>query len=254
MLLKGKKALILGVANNKSIAYGVASSFKKHGAELAFSYVGDAIKKRVLPINEELGGAFTFACDVCDDAQISSAVNVVKQHWGNIDILVHSIAFAQREDLQGRFMDTSRDGFKVAMDVSVYSLPAICRAFEPLMSPGASVLTMTYYGSQRVIPSYNVMGVAKAALEASVRYLAMDLGEKHVRINAISAGPIKTLAASAVSSLKHIFTHIEERSPLHQNVTTHDVGDTATYLASDLSRAVTGQIVYVDNGYNIIGI
>ncbi len=254
MLLKGKKALILGVANNKSIAYGVASSFKEHGAELAFSYVGDAIKKRVLPISEELNGAFTFPCDVCNDDQIAEAVNTVKEQWGNIDILVHSIAFAQREDLQNRFIDTSRDGFKLAMDISVYSLPALCRAFEPLMNPNASILTMTYYGSQRVIPGYNVMGVAKAALEASVRYLAVDLGEKGIRVNAISAGPIKTLAASAVSSLKHIFAHIDERSPLHKNVTTNDVGGTATYLASDLSCAVTGQVLYVDSGYNIVGI
>ncbi len=254
MLLEGKKALILGVANNRSIAYGVASAFKAQGARLAFNYVGDAIKKRVDPISEELGGEFTFPCDISDDAQIAAAAELVKEKWGGVDILVHSIAFANREDLQGRFIDTSRDGFKLAMDVSAYSLPAVCRAFEPLMAEGSSVLTMTYYGSQRVIPGYNVMGVAKAALEASVRYLAVDLGEKKIRINAISAGPIKTLAASAVSSLKDIFTHIEEKAPLHSNVTTSDVGGTAVYLTSSLSSAVTGQVVYVDSGYNIMGI
>ncbi len=254
MLLEGKKALILGVANNRSIAYGVASAFKAQGARLAFNYVGDAIKKRVDPICEELGGEFTFPCDICDDAQIESAVQLVTEKWGGVDILVHSIAFANREDLQGRFMDTSRDGFKLAMDVSVFSLPAVCRAFEPLMPEGSSVLTMTYYGSQRVIPGYNVMGVAKAALEASVRYLAVDFGGRKIRINAISAGPIKTLAASAVSSLKDIFNHIEEKAPLHCNVTTADVGGTAVYLTSELSSAVTGQVVYVDSGYNIVGI
>ncbi len=254
MLLEGKKALILGVANNKSIAYGIASAFKAQGARLAFNYVGDAIKKRVDPICEELGGEFTFPLDVCDDSQVQSAVDLVQKNWGQVDILVHSIAFANREDLQGRYIDTSRDGFKLAMDVSVYSLPVVCRAFEPLMPAGSSVLTMTYYGSQRVIPGYNVMGVAKAALEASTRYLAVDLGEKKIRINAISAGPIKTLAASAVSSLKHIFSVIDEKSPLHCNVTTADVGNTAVYLASDLSSAVTGQVIYVDSGYNVVGI
>ncbi len=254
MLLEGKKALILGVANNKSIAYGVAQAFKEQGARLAFSYVGDAIKKRVDPISEELGGEFTFGCDVCDDAQIKAAAELVSKQWGSVDILVHSIAFANREDLQGRYIDTSRDGFKLAMDVSVHSLTALCREFEPMMAEGSSVLTMTYYGSQRVIPGYNVMGVAKAALEASVRYLSLDLGEKKIRINAISAGPIKTLAASAVSSLKHIFAHIEERSPLHCNVTTKDVGGSAVFLASDLASAITGQVMYVDSGYNIIGI
>lgn len=254
MLLEGKRALILGLANNKSIAYGVAEAFKAQGARLAFNYVGDAIKKRVEPISEELGGEFTFQCDVCDDAQIQAAADLVQEKWGGVDVIVHSIAFANREDLQGRFIETSRDGFKLAMDVSAYSLTGICRAFEPLMEEGASVMTMTYNGSQRVIPGYNVMGVAKAALEASVRYLAVDLGAKGVRINAISAGPIKTLAASAVSSLKHIFTHIDEHSPLRRNITTADVGGTAAYLASDLSSAVTGQIIYVDSGYNIMGI
>lgn len=254
MLLEGKKALILGLANNKSIAYGVAEALKAHGARLAFNYVGEAIQKRVEPLSAELGGEFTFQCDVCDDAQITAAAELVREKWGGVDILVHSVAFANREDLQGRFIDTSREGFRLALDVSAYSLTGICRAFEPLLTPGASVLTMTYHGSQKIIPGYNVMGVAKAALEASMRYLALDLGEKGVRINAISAGPIKTLAASAVSSLKHIFTHIEEHSPLRRNITTGDVGGTAVYLASELSSAVTGHVLYVDSGYNAMGI
>ena len=254
MLLEGKRALILGLANNKSIAYGVAEAFKAQGARLAFNYVGEAIQKRVEPLSAELGGEFTFQCDVCDDAQIDAAATLVREKWGGVDILVHSVAFANREDLQGRFIDTSRDGFKLALDVSAYSLTGICRAFEPLLAPGSAVMTMTYHGSQKVIPGYNVMGVAKAALEASVRYLARDLGEKGVRINAISAGPIKTLAASAVSSLKHIFTHIEENAPLRRNVTTGDVGGTAVYLASDLSSAVSGHVLYVDSGYNTMGI
>ncbi len=254
MLLQGKRALLLGVANNKSIAYGVAQSFKDQGARLAFSYVGDAIKKRVEPISEEMGGEFTVALDVCDDAQIAEAVQFVQEKWGGVDILVHSVAYANREDLQGRFLDTKRAGYALAQEVSSYSLTAVCQAFEPLLSDGSSVITMTYNGSQRVLPGYNVMGVAKAGLEASVRYLAVDLGAKNVRVNAISAGPIKTLAASAVASLKNIFTHIEEHAPLRRNVTTSDVGGAAVFLGSDLSSAVTGQILYVDSGYNIMGI
>ena len=254
MLLQGKKALILGLANNRSIAYGIAAALKAQGARLAFNYVGDAIKKRVEPLSEELGGEFTFQCDVCDDAQINEAAAVVKEKWGDLDILVHSVAFANREDLSGRFVDTSRDGFKLALEVSAYSLTALCRAFEPLLAENASVLSMTYHGSTQVIPGYNVMGVAKAALEASVRYLAYDLGPKGVRVNAISAGPIKTLAASAVSSMKDLCSIVDRNAPLHRNVTTGDVGGTALYLASDLAHAVTGQVVYVDSGFSTIGV
>lgn len=254
MLLEGKKALILGLANNKSIAYGIASAFKAQGARLAFNYVGEAIQKRVEPLSTELGGEFTFQCDVSDDAQIAAAAELVKEKWGGVDILVHSIAFANRDDLSGRYMDTSRAGFHLALDISAYSLVGVCRAFEPLLAPGSAVLTMTYNGSQRIVPGYNVMGVAKAALEASVRYLAHNLGEKGVRINAISAGPIKTLAASAVSGLKNIFTRIEESAPLRRNVTTDDVGGAATFLVSDLAHAVTGEILFVDSGYSHMGI
>ncbi|WP_337528483.1 enoyl-ACP reductase [Desulfovibrio sp.] len=254
MLLQGKKALILGLANNKSIAYVIANAFKEQGARLAFNYVGDAIKKRVEPLSEELGGEFTFQCDVTDDAQIQAAADLVKEKWGEVDILVHSVAFANREDLSGRFLDTSRAGFHLALDISAYSLTGVCRAFEPLLHDGSSVLTMTYHGSTKVIPGYNIMGVAKAALEASVRYLSYDLGEKGVRVNALSAGPIKTLAASAVSGLKNIFTRVEEHAPLRRNVTTADVGGAAVFLASELSHGVTGEVIYVDSGFSQLGI
>lgn len=253
MLLKGKKALILGVANNKSIAYGIAAAFREQGAQVAFSYVGDAIKKRVEPISEELGGDFIFQLDVTNDEDLASAADFVRDQWGTFDIIVHSVAFASRDDLQGRYTDTSRAGFHLAMDVSAYSLVAVCKAFEPLMNPGASVMAMTYYGSQKVITNYNVMGVAKAALEASVRYLAAELGEKDIRVNAISAGPIKTLASSGISGFKTILAHIEEHAPLHRNVTIENVGGTAVYFASDLSAAVSGEVHYVDCGYNIMG-
>ncbi len=254
MLLQGKRALIMGLANNKSIAYGIAAAFKAQGARLAFNYVGDAIKKRVEPLSEELGGEFTFQCDVCDDQQILDAAALVKEKWGGVDVLVHSIAFANREDLNGRFIDTSREGFALALNISAYSLTGICRAFEPLLAPGSSVLAMTYHGSTKVIPGYNVMGVAKAALECSTRYLSYDMGEKGVRVNAISSGPIKTLAASAVGGLKNIFAQIEEKAPLRRNVTTQDVGGLATFLASDLAGAVTGQVIYVDSGFSNMGI
>ena len=254
MLLQGKKALIMGLANNRSIAYGIAAALKAQGARLAFNYVGDAIKKRVEPLSEELGGEFTFQCDVCDDAQIESAASIVKEKWGDLDILVHSVAFANRDDLCGRFVDTSRDGFNLALEVSAYSLTGLCRAFEPLFNENSSVLTMTYHGSTQVIPGYNIMGVAKAALEASMRYLAYDLGPKGVRVNAISAGPLKTLASSGISDFKQIFNHIEEHAPLRRNVTTEDVGKAAVFLASDLGSAVTGEIMFVDCGYNNLGI
>ncbi len=253
MLLEGKKALILGLANNRSIAWGIASCLKAQGARLAFNYVGEAIKKRVEPLSAELGGEFTFQCDVCDDGQIADAANLVREKWGTLDILIHSVAFANREDLGGRFIDTSRKGFQLALDVSAYSLTGICRAFEPIFNDGASVITMTYLGSAKIIPGYNVMGVAKAALEASVRYLAYDLGPRGIRVNALSAGPIKTLAASAVSSLKDIFTHVEAHSPLKRNVSAMDVGGAAVFLASELSRSVTGEIIYVDSGFSQIG-
>lgn len=252
MLLEGKKALIFGVANNRSIAYGISNSFHRHGARLAFNYMGDAIKKRVVPISEALGGEFTFSCDVTNDEQIAQSVELVKEKWGTVDVLVHSVAYAAKEDLQGRFIDTSREGFLLAMNVSAYSLVALSKAYEPILNPGASIICLTYYGAQKVVPRYNVMGVAKSALESSVRYLASDFGQKQIRINAISAGPVKTLSAYGISDFSVIFNHIEKHAPLHRNVTIDEVGNSATYLASDLSSAVTGEILFVDSGFQSI--
>ncbi len=254
MILKDKKAAIFGVANNKSIAYGISKSFKDNGARLAFSYVGEAIQKRVEPISQELGGDFIFPCDVSSDESIAEAAAIVKKEWGSLDVLVHSVAFAQREDLQGRFIDTSREGFRIALDISAYSLVALCKAFEDMLNPGASVITMTYYGSTKVITNYNVMGVAKAALDCSMRYLSTELGPKNIRINAISAGPIRTLAASAVSGMRDMLSELAEKVPLRRNVSIEDVGGLATFLASDLSSGVTGDTIFVDAGYNIMGV
>jgi len=254
MLLQDKTALIFGVANNKSIAYAIAKTFKDQGANIALNYLGEALKKRVEPISQELNADFIFDCDVSKDEQIERAKDLVEKKWGKIDILVHSVAFAKREDLQGRFIDTSRDGFHIALDISAYSLVKLCQVFEPLFSDQGSIITLTYYGAQKVIKNYNVMGVAKAALEASVRYLALDLGEKNVRVNAISAGPIKTLAASGISGFKTIFKTIEEKAPLKRNITQEEVAQTALYLASHLSSGVTGETIFVDAGYNILGI
>lgn len=249
MLLEGKKAVIFGVANKHSIAYGISSAFRREGARLSFSYLNDALKKRVDPISAELGGDFTFPCDVSSDEDIARSAETVKEQWGQVDILVHSVAFASKDELKGRFLNTSREGFKLALDISAYSLVGLCRAFEPLLAPHASIICMTYYGSQKMIPNYNVMGVAKAALEASVRYLATDFGPTGVRINAISAGPIRTLASSGISDFHQIGAMFEQRSPMHRLVTIDEVGNTAVYLASDLSSAVTGEVIYADNGF-----
>lgn len=254
MLVQGKKALIFGVANDKSIAYAIAKELKDNGASIALSYAGEALKKRVEPIHEELGSDFLFQCDVSSDEAIAESADMVKEKWGNFDILVHSVAFANRDDLKGRYVDTSRDGFHLAMDISAYSLVALCKAFDPLLNDNGSVMAMTYYGAEKVITNYNVMGVAKAALECSVRYLAMDLGERGIRVNAISAGPLKTLASSGISGFKTILATIEERAPLRRNIIQEDVGKTGLFLASDLSRAITGEVIYVDSGYNIMGI
>jgi len=254
VLLKDKKAVIFGLANDKSIAYGISQQFKKNGARLCFSYPSEALQKRVEPLSKELGGDFTFPCDVTSDEQIAASAKTVQDKWGSVDVLVHSVAFANRDDLKNRYIDTSREGFKLALDISAYSLVAMCKAFEPLLAPGASVMTMTYLGAERVITNYNVMGVAKAALEASARYLAWEMGAKGVRVNAVSAGPIKTLASSGISGFKTILSHIEERAPLRCNVSIEDVGKTALYLASDLSSGVTGEVIHVDSGYHIMGV
>lgn len=249
MLLKGKKAVIFGVANTHSIAYGIASAFRREGAELAFSYLNDALRKRVMPISDELGGAFTFPCDVALDEDVTNAADLVQKEWGSVDVIVHSVAFAAKDDLKGRFLDTSRKGFQLALDISAFSLVAICKAFEPLLHPGSSVLCMTYYGAQKMIPNYNVMGVAKAALESSVRYLATDLGSMNVRINAISAGPIRTLASSGISGFHHIGDMFTQRAPIKHLVSIDEIGNAAVFLASDLSSAVTGEVLYADNGF-----
>lgn len=254
MLLEGKKALIMGVANEKSIAYGVAYTFKEQGAKLALSYPNDALQKRVDRASVWLGGDFTFQCDVTNDDDLQAARKVVEKKWGHVDILVHSIAFANRDDLKGRFLDTSREGWRTALEVSAYSLVAVAKAFEDLLIPGSSILTMTYLGSTRAIPNYNVMGIAKAALEACVRYLAVELGKRDIRINAISAGPIKTLAAAGISGMKTLLRHVEGKAPLGRNVTQDDVAKTALFLTSELASGVTGDIIFVDSGFNILGV
>ena len=254
MLLQGKKAVIFGLANNRSIAYGIARAFRDNGAQVALSWVGEALKKRVEPIAEELGADFTFPCDAGKDEDIAAAAETVREKWGSADILIHAVAFANRDDLQGRYIETSREGFALALDISAYSLVAMCKHFEPILSEGGSVLTLSYYGAQKHVPHYNVMGVAKAALEASVRYLAYDLGRKGIRINAISAGPLKTLASSGISGFHKILNHIETFTPLKKNVTIEDVGNTALFLASPLAAGITGDIIFVDAGYHTSGI
>ena len=254
MLLQGKKAVIFGLANNRSIAYGIARAFRDNGAQIALSWVGEALKKRVEPIAEELGADFSFPCDAAQDGDIAAAAQTVREKWGTADILIHAVAFANRDDLQGRYIDTSREGFALALDISAYSLVAMCKHFEPVISDGGSVLTLSYYGAQKHITNYNVMGIAKAALEASVRYLAYDLGQKGIRINAISAGPLKTLAASGISGFNKILHHIETFTPLQKNITTEDVGNTALFLASPLASGITGDIIFVDAGYHTSGI
>tara|TARA_B100001971_G_C18268024_1_gene596347 strand:+ start:18873 stop:19643 length:771 start_codon:yes stop_codon:yes gene_type:complete len=252
-ILSGKKALIFGVANDRSIAWGVAKALKEQGAQVALSYANDALKKRVEPLAEELGADFTFEMDVTNDEHYENLAASVNKHWDKFDILVHSIAFADRQDLKGRFLDTSRSGYQLACDISAFSLVGLSQKLEPLMNNESSIIAMTYYGSQKVIKNYNVMGVAKAALEASTRYLAYDMGEKGVRVNCISAGPIKTLAASGISGFRELLAQVEEKAPLRRNVTQEDVGSNAVYLASDLSKGVTGQTLYVDSGLSILG-
>ena len=252
-LLDGKKALIFGVANKYSIAWGIAEALHREGAELGFSYAMEKLERRVRPLAESVDSTFIEECNVTDDAAIDAVFEKAKNTFGNIDILVHAIAFAEREDLMGRFADTSRNGFKTAMEISAYSLVALAQRAEALMPSGGSILTLTYYGSVAVMPNYNVMGVAKAALESSVRYLAHDLGPQGIRVNAISAGPIKTLSASGVSGFRKMLSYHETVAPLREDVTQEDVGNTAVYLASDWSRMVTGEVIYVDSGWNIMG-
>jgi enoyl-[acyl-carrier protein] reductase I len=253
-LLDGKKALIFGVANDHSIAWGIAKALHEHGATVGFSSVEALLERRVRPLATSIGATFVEPSDVQDDGQIRDVMTKWQAAYGDLDILVHAVAFAKREDLQGKFVDTSRDGFALALDVSAYSLVAVTREARPLLKRGSSVMTLTYYGAEKVTANYNVMGVAKAALEASVRYLAADIGPDGVRVNAISAGPIRTLAAAGVSNFKKLYGPFADLAPLRQHITIEDVGGAAVFLASDLSRQVTGETLYVDGGFNVMGV
>lgn len=252
-LMTGKRGLIMGLANEKSIAWGIAKACAEAGAELAFSYQGDALKKRVLPLAEQLGSDIVLPCDVSDEASMDELFVALEEKWGKLDFVVHAIGFSDKSELRGRYVDTSRANFQMTMDISVYSFTAIARRAEKMMDAGGSMLTLTYYGAEQVMPHYNVMGVAKAALEASVKYLAEDLGKDGIRVNAISAGPIKTLAASGIGDFRYIMKWNEYNSPLRRNVTTGDVGKSALYLLSDLASGVTGENLHVDAGYHVVG-
>ncbi len=252
-IMRGKRGLIMGLANNRSIAWGIARACRTHGAELAFTYQGDALKKRVGPLAQELGGIVLGDCDVTNSASLDAVFDELKQKWGRLDFVVHAIAFSDKDQLTGRYLETTQENFTNTLLVSCYSLTAIVQRAEKLMDNGGSILTLTYYGAEKWMPHYNVMGVAKAALEASVRYLAADLGPKGIRVNAVSAGPIKTLAASGIGDFRYILKWNELNSPLRRTVTIEEVGDAALYLLSDLSRAVTGEVHHVDSGYHLVG-
>ena len=252
-LMQGKRGLIMGLANDKSIAWGIAKACAEAGAEMCFSYQGDALKKRVEPLAAQVGSDFVVECDVADASSIDTLFEEIKQRWGKLDFIVHAIGFSDKSELRGRYVDTSLDNFRMTMDISVYSFTAVAQRAEKLMTEGGSMLTLTYYGAEQVMPHYNVMGVAKAALEASVMYLAEDLGKDNIRVNAISAGPIKTLAASGIGDFRYIMKWNELNSPLRRNVTTEDVGKSALYLLSDLGSGVTGETLHVDAGYHIVG-
>ena len=252
-LMKGKRGVIMGVANNRSIAWGIAKALADAGAELALTWQGDALKKRVEPLANELGAVMAGHCDVTDMDTIDAVVDTLEKTWGKIDFIVHAIAFSDKDELTGRYLDTTRDNFNRTMDISVYSLTAVAQRAERIMNDGGSILTLTYYGAEKVMPHYNVMGVAKAALEASVRYLSVDFGKRGIRVNAISAGPIKTLAASGIGDFRYILKWNEYNSPLKRTVTIEEVGNSALYLLSDLSTAVTGEVLHVDSGYHTVG-
>ena len=253
-LVEGRKALVFGVANDHSIAWGIAKALHDEGAVVGFSSVESLLEKRVRALAASIGATFVEPCDVQSDEQIRGVIDKWRQAHGEIDILVHALAFANRQDLDGAFVDTSRDGFALALDVSAYSLVALVREARPLLHPGSSVMTLTYYGAEKVVAHYNVMGVAKAALEAIVRYLAADLGPDGIRVNAISAGPVRTLAAAGIAGFRRMYGTFAEVAPLRSNITIEDVGRTGLYLASDLSSAVTGEVVYVDGGFNVLGV
>ncbi|PLX33105.1 MAG: enoyl-[acyl-carrier-protein] reductase FabI [Hyphomicrobiales bacterium] len=251
--MEGKRGLIMGVANNRSIAWGIAKACADQGAELAFTYQGEALQKRVVPLAQSVGSELTLPCDVTDEASIDAVFAELERSWGRLDFLVHAIAWADKSELNGRYVDTSAANFAQSLNISCYSFTAIAQRAEKLMSEGGSLLTLTYYGAEKVMPHYNVMGVAKAALEASVRYMAMDLGPQKIRVNAISAGPIKTLAASGIGDFRYILKWNEYNSPMRQTVTIEQVGNAGLYLLSDLGSGVTGEIHHVDSGYHVVG-
>jgi enoyl-[acyl-carrier protein] reductase I len=253
-LMAGKRGLIMGVANDRSIAWGLATSLSQHGAELAFTYQGAAFERRVRPLAESVGSKLVLACDVSETAQIESVFNLIGEAWGSLDFVVHAVAYSDKDELKGRYLDTSRRNFANTLLISCYSFTAVARGAAPLMRQGGSLLTLTYLGAERVTPNYNVMGVAKAALEASVRYLAVDLGGQGVRVNAISAGPLRTLAGSAIADARFVYRWSRDHAPLRRNVLLEEVGSSGLYLLSDLALGVTGEIHHVDGGYNKVGI
>lgn len=254
-LLEGKKALIFGVANDKSIAWAVAEAFRREGAEIALAYAGESVAKRVIPLGESIGASMVLPCDVRSDEDIARLFGDVAKQWGGLDILVHSVAFANKDELKGSFLNTTREGFATALDISAYSMIALAKEAAPLMQGReGSIIAMTYYGAQKVFPNYNVMGVAKAALEASVRYLAEAMGPEGTRVNAISAGPLRTLASAGIGGFGQIAGHVAGKAPLRRNITQEDVANSALYLAGPLAAGVTGEIHFVDSGYNIIGL
>ena len=252
-LLDGKRGLIMGVANDRSLAWGIARSAAAHGAQLAFTYQGKMLAKRVRPLAESVGSDVVLPCDVSDVTSLDGTFETLGEKWGGLDFVVHAIAFSDKQELTGRYVDTTPENFARTLDISCYSFTSVCRRAERLMPDGGSLLTLTYYGAEKVVPHYNVMGVAKAALEASVRYLATDLGGKNIRVNALSAGPIKTLAASGIGDFRYILKWNEYNAPLKRNVTTDDVGGAGVYLLSDLASGVTGEVHHVDNGYHVVG-
>ena len=251
--LKGKKGLVMGVANNKSLAWGISQAVSEHGGELAFTYQGDALKKRVTPLAESVGSDFILPCDVTDLSSVDKAFDEIEEKWGKLDFVVHAIAYSDKTELTGKYIDTSLDNFLMTMNISCYSFTAIAKRAAKLMKDGGSLVTLTYAGAERVVPHYNVMGVAKAALEASVKYLAVDLGDKNIRVNAISAGPVKTLAASGIGDFRYILKWNEYNSPLKRNTTIEDVGGAGVFLLSDLGSGTTGEVIHVDSGYHVVG-
>jgi enoyl-[acyl-carrier protein] reductase I len=254
-LFQGRRVLVCGVANERSIAWGIAQAMHRHGASVAMTYAGELLEKRVRPLAESIGAELVLSCDVSADAEVEACFTQIRESWDGFDVLVHAIAYADREDLDGRFVDTSREGFRRALEISAYSLPLLARHSMPFLAPRrGNILTLSYYGARKVVTNYNVMGVAKAALEASVRYLAADLGPDGVRVNAISAGPIRTLAAAGIRGFKQLYSAVEARTPLGRNVAQDEVAAAALFLCSEMGSGVTGEVMYVDSGYNIMGL